>query len=49
MFNLHGDSEHLPYDDCVSSWKKAMQDAYLVAGNSAKKNAKLGKSYEIAS
>ena len=45
MFDLHQDCENLPYDDYVNSWKKAMQEAYAIAGNSANKNARIGKKF----
>ena len=43
MFDLHEDCENLPYDDYVNSWKKAMQEAYVIAENCANKNARIGK------
>ena len=45
MFNLHHESDKLSYDDYVTSWKKAMQEAFIVAGNSANKNARIGKKF----
>ena len=46
MFDLHQHCENLPYDDYVNSWKKAMQEAYAIAGNSANKNARIGKFHD---
>ena len=45
MLDLHQDCENLPYDDYVNSWKKAMQEAYAITGNSANENARIGKKF----
>ena len=45
MFNLHQDPDNVSYGQYVSSWKKAMQEACVIAGKNAKKNAGLGKKF----
>ena len=43
MFNIDPESEDLKHDEYSEKWKAAMEEAYLIARNNAKKNAAQGK------
>ena len=43
MFDLHEDTKKETYGEYVDSWRSAMQEAYVIAGNNANKNSKGGK------
>ena len=43
MFNLHQENEPRSYGEYVNSWKKAFQEACVVASKHAKRNAETGK------
>ena len=43
MFDIVQDPDEVSHKDYVSSWKKAMNDACVIARNNAKKSADSGK------
>ena len=43
MFDLHHDLDEVSHSDYVESWKKAMNDACVIARNNAKKSSDSGK------